>query len=213
MTPEAPRPRSSTSGSISHPRSASRASTTSINTSAEQPAYHYRHGSPGQSAHSQLAPYATKELVPENNRQLANDRDIYAIDPTLQERGRQSRAMSTDNARDTFPEGGQLLTEQYLSYEGKENQSFAAVNDKQTQSSNGGDGQKKPGKGNASSQANDLELRRLFAENKHRDFQDVAASVLANERGPKSEKTKQIFAMNWYEESQVLLLNMETKYK
>lgn len=58
-----------------------------------------------------------------------------------------------------------------------------------------GDGKKK--KGSASSIANDIELRRLFRDNQGRSLKDVAAQVLANERGPKSEKTKQIFAMLW----------------
>lgn len=62
------------------------------------------------------------------------------------------------------------------------------------------DGAKKK-KGSASSIANDLELRRLFRENQGRSLNEVAAQVLSNERGPKSEKTKQIFAMIWYDVS------------
>lgn len=85
-----------------------------------------------------------------------------------------------------------------FSYEGKGPAQFAAVNlqDDQTQDE-GVTGETKRKKGSASSIANDQELRRLFAENNHRDLKDVASAVLANERGPKSEKTKQIFAMNW----------------
>ena len=71
-----------------------------------------------------------------------------------------------------------------------------ACNDEQTQD-DAGVGETRKKKGSASSIANDNELRKLFAANKDRDLNDVAASVLANERGPKSEKTKQIFAMNW----------------
>ena len=69
-------------------------------------------------------------------------------------------------------------------------------NDEQTQDDTGA-GEMRRKKGSASSIANDNELRKLFAANKDRDLNDVAASVLANERGPKSEKTKQVFAMNW----------------
>lgn len=58
------------------------------------------------------------------------------------------------------------------------------------------DGKKK--KGSASSIANDLELRKLFRENVGRSLKEVAAQVLSNERGPRSEKNKQIFAMLWY---------------
>lgn len=175
-----------------------------MNTCTEQPPHRYRHESephytpPAQLARNQLPPYATVDFIPGDKQQLATDHEAYAIDPSLQERARQERAKSTENAQYTFPEGSHLLIDRYPSIEGKESQSFAAINERQTQGGIGeGDVLKKPVKGNASSQANDLELRRLFAENKHRDLQDVAASVLANERGPKSEKTKQIFAMNW----------------
>lgn len=58
-------------------------------------------------------------------------------------------------------------------------------------------GEAKKKKGSASSIANDQELRKLFRENHHRDLKEVASQVLVHERGPKSEKTKQIFAMNW----------------
>ena len=61
----------------------------------------------------------------------------------------------------------------------------------------GGESRKK--KGSASSIANDIELRKLFQENQGRPLIDVAAQVITHERGPKSEKTKQIFAMLWYD--------------
>lgn len=58
-------------------------------------------------------------------------------------------------------------------------------------------GKNKIKKGSATSAANDMELRRLFAEHKGRPLKEVAAEVIVHERGPKSEKTKQIFAMLW----------------
>ena len=79
---------------------------------------------------------------------------------------------------------------------GQGQQFIMTFNDEQTQDDTGA-GETRKKKGSASSIANDNELRKLFAANKDRDLNDVAASVLANERGPKSEKTKQIFAMNW----------------
>lgn len=82
------------------------------------------------------------------------------------------------------------------SFDGQGQQFVMTFNDEQTQD-DAGAGETKKKKGSASSIANDNELRKLFAANKDRDLNDVAASVLANERGPKSEKTKQIFAMNW----------------
>ena len=82
------------------------------------------------------------------------------------------------------------------SFDGQGQQYVVTFNDEQTQD-DAGAGETRKKKGSASSIANDNELRKLFAANKDRDLNDVAASVLANERGPKSEKTKQIFAMNW----------------
>ena len=60
-----------------------------------------------------------------------------------------------------------------------------------------GNGNSKKKKGSASSIANDQELKRLYQENKTRTLRDVASSVLQEERGPRAEKTKQIFGMIW----------------
>ena len=84
---------------------------------------------------------------------------------------------------------------QYHSFNGQETQTLDGIMDDAQDDPTAGEGKKK--KGSASSIANDLELRRLFRENQGRSMKDVAAQVLANERGPKSEKTKQIFAMLW----------------
>lgn len=84
---------------------------------------------------------------------------------------------------------------QYHSFNGQENQLLESMMDEAQDDPAAGEGKKK--KGSASSITNDLELRRLFRENQGRSLKDVAAQVLANERGPKSEKTKQIFAMLW----------------
>jgi hypothetical protein len=52
-------------------------------------------------------------------------------------------------------------------------------------------------KGSATSAANDVELRRLFRENERRDLHEVASQVAKDDKGPKSEKSKQIFGMLW----------------
>lgn len=49
-----------------------------------------------------------------------------------------------------------------------------------------------------SSANNELEMRQLFGSNKHRSLQDVAGELHGNERGPNSERTRQVFAMLWY---------------
>ena len=54
-------------------------------------------------------------------------------------------------------------------------------------------------KGNATSMANDKELRRLLQQYTGKTLQEVAHEVHKNEgSGGKSEKAKQVFAMLWY---------------
>lgn len=48
-----------------------------------------------------------------------------------------------------------------------------------------------------SSANNELEMRHLFGANKTRSLQDVAKELHGNERGPNSERTRQVFAMLW----------------
>ncbi|PHH89564.1 hypothetical protein CDD83_5774 [Cordyceps sp. RAO-2017] len=48
-----------------------------------------------------------------------------------------------------------------------------------------------------SSANNELEMRQLFGANRHRTLQDVAGELHGNERGPNSERTRQVFAMLW----------------
>lgn len=45
---------------------------------------------------------------------------------------------------------------------------------------------------------NELEMRQLFQANRERSLVDVAMELHGNERGPNSERTRQIFAMLWY---------------
>ncbi|KAI1497581.1 RFX DNA-binding domain-containing protein [Biscogniauxia marginata] len=54
----------------------------------------------------------------------------------------------------------------------------------------------KPASGRTSAN-NELEMRQLFQANKHRKLDEVAAELHGNERGPNSERTRQIFAMLW----------------
>ncbi|KAK4241269.1 RFX DNA-binding domain-containing protein [Achaetomium macrosporum] len=56
----------------------------------------------------------------------------------------------------------------------------------------------KPVKGGSRSNANnEMEMRQLFHANKHRTLQDVAQELIGNERGPNSERARQVFAMLW----------------
>lgn len=66
-----------------------------------------------------------------------------------------------------------------------------------TRGSVGPDGEVKKKKGAASSATNDKELREMLAKNDGRSLREVAAEVIATERTPKAEKSKQLFAMLW----------------
>lgn len=52
--------------------------------------------------------------------------------------------------------------------------------------------------GSRSSANNEMEMRQLFQASRHRTLQDVAEELHGNERGPNSERTRQVFAMLWY---------------
>lgn len=57
-----------------------------------------------------------------------------------------------------------------------------------------------PGNGKSTSRSsanNELEMRQLYVSNKHRTLVDVAEELHGNERGPNSERTRQVFAMLW----------------
>ncbi|KAI1328850.1 RFX DNA-binding domain-containing protein [Xylariaceae sp. FL0255] len=44
---------------------------------------------------------------------------------------------------------------------------------------------------------NELEMRQLFHSNRHRRLEEVAKELHGNERGPNSERARQVFAMLW----------------
>jgi regulatory factor X, other len=50
---------------------------------------------------------------------------------------------------------------------------------------------------NRTSANNELEMRQLFQSNRHRKLVEVAQELHGNERGPNSERTRQVFAMLW----------------
>ncbi|KAI4239471.1 MAG: hypothetical protein LQ349_000341 [Xanthoria aureola] len=177
------RPRSSTSGSTaSSRRTKSRASTASAASSGTQPFYpEQQHTGPTQHPPNQHVQYTPEEMITRSEHQLTNPQAGYTFDPNLQ-------------PHVNYPERPSLS--HYPSYEARDHSAFEQTNGEQAADDNvTTDGRKK--KGSASSIANDIELKKLFVENKGRPLQEVAAQVLANERGPRSEKTKQIFAMLW----------------
>ncbi|KAI8630186.1 RFX DNA-binding domain-containing protein [Xylariaceae sp. FL1651] len=50
---------------------------------------------------------------------------------------------------------------------------------------------------NRTSANNELEMRQLYQSSRHRKLEDVAKELHGNERGPNSERTRQVFAMLW----------------
>lgn len=202
MTSQGPRPRSNTAGSNNGRRPKSRASTASAQSNSTQTIQQYQQTPeslqlfPTQHAQTQSVSYTPEEMVARAKQQLINPNQNFAIDPSLQDQSNQGRAISADYSLICNQALASAPMGPYHSFDGKENQSLENVNEEQPQDDAAtGEGRKK--KGSASSIANDLELRRLFRENQGRSLKDVAAQVLANERGPRSEKTKQIFAMLW----------------
>lgn len=204
MAPPSVRARSSTYGSTtsSRPRPISRASTTSVNTPTApnvQPHFHTSesaHMPSSQHFHPQPSRYASENLVTQSQQRPTHPRE-YAIDPSLENQASGGRAMSVDHAYSRSHDDIRPAIGGEYTLETRESQFPVNFNDEQTQDDTGPGGESRKKKGSASSIANDQELRKLFRENGHRDLKDVASDVLAHERGPKSEKTKQIFAMNW----------------
>lgn len=144
--------------------------------------------------------YPAGDTIVRSEQQLIspNLNQQYAIDPSLQTHAAQAQGMRVKHSYTGNNDAMRQLMNHNHSFDGQGQQLVMTFNDEQTQDDAGaGAGETRKKKGSASSIANDNELRKLFAANKDRDLDDVAASVLANERGPKSEKTKQIFAMNW----------------
>jgi regulatory factor X len=154
----------------------------------EQNNAHQRFGSIGH----QMTP---EDMVIHSANQLQNPRE-YEIDPALagsahglpysrdgEFKHESSRlSLPADGYNTTFGEGDSQLLEG-RSDEQDEVDSLA------------GGGQAK--KGSKSSAANELEMRQLFQSNKHRSLPEVAAELHGNERGPQSERQRQVFAMLW----------------
>jgi regulatory factor X len=84
----------------------------------------------------------------------------------------------------------QPTTEQYNSAATHQNNMPRAVAD--------ADEKKKSGSA-AATQSNEKELREALNLNIHRSLKDIAKEVSDSERTSRAEKTKQLFAMVWYE--------------
>lgn len=203
----APRGRSdtSTSATSSH-ETQSRSSTTSLQPAGAQPVQQYpkrfeasHQVSAQQHAYTQptrSVQFTPEEVITQNHQQFSNPQHGYGIDPSLHNNMDPRRSTSLEPNHSASLAVGRPSLAHHQSFDGTGQHGFHHVNDDQGQEDTGTEQGKKK-KGSASSAANDAELRRLYTEHRGRPLKEVAGDVLVHERGPKSEKTKQIFAMLW----------------
>ena len=216
MVPTKSRSRSNTAVSAKgRKRPQSRASTTSMQSAAtqsvldqqfaDQPTDYSKHWyeNQGNSQHQQHRfegmdhQMTHEDMVMHSAPQLQNPRE-YGIDPALEAAVNhgsmayhQENPYRPANSRHSLPVDGYGT-----SFAEDDSPLLEGRSDEQddVDSVNGNGGQKKSGK---SSAANEVEMRQLFQSNKHRTLPEVAKELHGNERGPNSERTRQVFAMLW----------------
>lgn len=138
-----------------------------------------------------------EDMLMHSASQLQNPRD-YDIDPSLAGIANhgapyhQERQYKIENGRQGTPAGGYGAN-----YGEGDSQMMEGRSDEQddVDSQVGAGGPAK--KSSKSSAANELEMRQLFRSNQHRSLPEVAMELHGNERGPQSERQRQVFAMLW----------------
>lgn len=138
-----------------------------------------------------------EDMVMNSATQLQNPRE-YDIDPSLGVGGNHGLQYPHDNHFKPDMQRQSLPAESYGmgSFNEGDSQLLEGRSDEQDEiDSLPGGPQKKASK---SSAANELEMRQLFNTNRHRTLPDIAAELHGNERGPQSERQRQVFAMLWY---------------
>lgn len=205
------RSRSNTATSTkSRKRPQSRASTTSAHSGATQPIlgqnmvhpsadyqkHWYEQSSHGSQQFGGMSHQMTPEQMLMNSAsQLQNPRD-YEIDPSLDGPHTHPISYPEDGTYKTG-DGRQSMPIEYGPVYGEDSQMLEGRSDEQDEvdSLAGATGPAK--KASKSSAANELEMRQLFQSNKHRTLPEVATDLHGNERGPQSERQRQVFAMLW----------------
>ena len=213
IKPLNPRSRSNTAASgKSKKRPVSRASTTSAHSGATQPLLEQQLVDPATEFHKQWYDanaqaqqrydmnhqMSAEDMVIHSAAQLQNPRD-YEIDPALG--GAQHNSLTypqdgpyrPDIGRHSMPGDGYGAN-----YGEGDSRLMEGRSDEQDEMDSvaGTNGTVK--KASKSSAANELEMRQLFQANKHRSLPEVATELHGNERGPQSERQRQVFAMLWY---------------
>lgn len=209
-----PMPRSCSNTAVSSKgrrRPLSRASTTSIHSQpildqqlADPAEYQKQWYEQQANAHAHHQRYASmghqmtaEDMVMHSASQLQNPRG-YDLDPALSGVNHhhplaypQEPQYKHDHGRQSMPAdvyGG--------SYGDGESQLMETRSDEQDEADAMVGGPAK--KTSKSSAANELEMRQLFQANKHRSLPEIATELHGNERGPQSERQRQVFAMLWY---------------
>ncbi|KAG9231647.1 RFX DNA-binding domain-containing protein [Amylocarpus encephaloides] len=204
--PTQSRSRSNTAASAKNRgRPISRASTTSIHSGISQPHIEQQHAEAANEYQKQwyepnplsqqrfedIAHQMTPEdMVIQSASQLQNPRD-YDLDPSLASHHDLSYSNEHEISRQSLPADGYGIR-----FTKGGSQMLEARSDEQDEGESivGADPVKKAPK---SSAANELEMRQLFQINKHRSLPEVASELHGNERGPQSERQRQVFAMLW----------------
>jgi regulatory factor X len=205
------RARSNTATSIkSRKRPLSRASTTSVQSGLTQPIDQHLGESGGEYRKQWYDPSHTQQrfgalnhqmsaedMVLHSASQLQNPRE-YEIDPQLggsshhhpMSYPQEEPYYGSASGRQSMPADG--ISGNY----GDDSQILEGRSDEQDDvDSLAGVGPAK--KTSKSSAANELEMRQLFQANQTRTLPEVARELHGNERGPQSERTRQVFAMLW----------------
>jgi len=192
-------------------RPRSRGSTASIRSATTQPNLDHSFADHGEV-------YTTNQWISANHahpRELAPNQ-MSPEDLLMASQLQASREFAMDHAVSNSMQGVSFHAGQSISRQSMSADSFAGntsfADDSQMMDRDGNDDadsfagvptNAKPG--SRTSANNEMEMRLLFNSNKHRNIQDVAEELHGNERGPNSERTRQVFAMLWYAISFTLL--------
>jgi regulatory factor X len=217
IKPAKSRSRSNTAASIkSRKRPLSRASTTSVHSGATQPhieqQQQQQHDVPQEYPKQWFDPNALtqqrfgdishqmtpEDMVMHSASQLQNPRG-YDLDPSLAVSQNQGLVYSHDHRYKPDIGRHSVPADAYsIGYNEGDSQLIEGRSDEQDEvdSAAGASGPAK--KASKTSAANELEMRQLFQTNKHRSLPEVASELHGNERGPQSERQRQVFAMLWY---------------
>jgi len=138
-----------------------------------------------------------EDMVMQSASQLRDPRE-YGIDPALGAAVNHSLGYSHDgtykseNGRRSLPADGYGT-----SFMEDDSPMLGGRSDEQDDVDSLAGASGAPKRASKSSAANELEMRQLFQNNRHRTLPEVATELHGNERGPQSERTRQVFAMLW----------------